>query len=146
VKIFALILRGFFALLLIVSALGKLLDMPGFFAIVATYQTLPTALIPAAAWSLTLVELALGVWVAAGVSMPRAALAVIALHVMYSVWLTTALMRGLNIPNCGCFGVFWPRPLTAQTLVEDSALLVLAVALWMLHKNHRATSSVDAAT
>jgi uncharacterized membrane protein YphA (DoxX/SURF4 family) len=138
-KIFALILRAFFALLLIASALGKLLDMPGFYGIVATYQVLSAALIPAAAWMLTLVELALGVWVAAGVSMPRAALAVIALHAMYSVWLTAAIVRGLNIPNCGCFGVFWPRPLTVQTLVEDSVLLVLAVALWIVHARSRPT-------
>lgn len=37
-----------------------------------------------------------------------------------------ALHRGLQIANCGCFGVYWARPLTAVTLVEDALLLALA--------------------
>jgi uncharacterized membrane protein YphA (DoxX/SURF4 family) len=141
VNVLVIALRVFFALLLVASAIGKLLDMPGFYAIVATYQTLPVAIIPAAAWTLTLVELALGIWVASGVRLSRAAMIVVALHVMYFIWLSMAFARGLSIPNCGCFGVYFARPFTLQTLLEDTLLLALAATLWWLAARARPRSA-----
>jgi hypothetical protein len=38
-----------------------------------------------------------------------------------------SLLRGLEIENCGCFGVFWPRRLGIQTFVEDSVMLGLSM-------------------
>jgi uncharacterized membrane protein YphA (DoxX/SURF4 family) len=131
-KILAISLRIFFAVLLMASAIGKLLDMPGFYTVVASYDLLPVAMIPAAAWMLTALELTLGIWVAVGAYLARAAILVATLHVMYFGWLGVALARGLSIPNCGCFGVYWPRPLTVFTLIEDAVLLMLAAALWRL--------------
>jgi hypothetical protein len=134
------LLRGFFILLLLASAVGKLLDMPGFYAVVESYQALPKAIVPAAAWALAFVELGFGLWLWRSSPQRRFApsLAVLALHLMYMAWLVVAFARGLNIPNCGCFGVFFARPLTAQTLIEDSLLIVLAAALvWSARDTNR---------
>ena len=123
-------MRLFFCVLLLASASGKLLDMPGFYPIVASYDAIPTAWIPALAWCLALTELTLAIWLASGLKLMRAASAVVGLHAVFLAWIATALYRGLPIANCGCFGVYWARPLTALTLLEDAELLALACHLW----------------
>lgn len=119
-------LRVLFGLLLAITGLAKLADMPGFIDVVAAYQTLPTFLLPFSAWTLALAEVALALWLVSGWRLGSAAVAVVALHLMYLGWLTQALWRGLDIRNCGCFGVYLARPLQPSTLVEDMVLLVLA--------------------
>jgi uncharacterized membrane protein YphA (DoxX/SURF4 family) len=128
--VLATVIRWFFVLLMAASAIGKLADMPGFFAIVASYRLLPAAVIPVSAWALALFELSVAAWLIAGRRMREAALALAALHIVYLAWLLIALARGLSIANCGCFGVYWPRPLTWLTPLEDVFLLTLAVLLW----------------
>lgn len=123
------LLHVFFALLMLASAGGKLLDMPGFYRIVDTYQMMPAAIIPLSAWILTLFELGLGFALLEKKMAATASLALVPLHLFYLAGLSQALLRGLNLPNCGCFGVYWGRPLTVYTLVEDIVLLVLAAAL-----------------
>jgi len=50
--------------------------------------------------------------------------------VMITLW------REIEIANCGCFGVFLARPLTAQTVAEDAAMLGLSLlVLWQVRKN-----------
>ena len=119
-------LRYFFAALLLAAGAGKAADIVGFIPVVAGYGILPAAAVAPAAVLLTLVELFLGAWLASGRRLATAAVVVVGLHMMYLVWLAQALLRGLEIPNCGCFGVYWPRPLTWWTLVEDTLLLGLA--------------------
>ncbi len=122
-------IRVLFIALLSVSAVGKLLDMPGFYEVVDSYQVLPPTIIPALAWALALTELGMAVWLATGRAPIPAAMGVVMLHIVYFFWLLGALARGLKLGNCGCFGVFFARPLTAQSLGEDLLLLALAVAL-----------------
>ena len=123
-------IRWFFVLLLAASAIGKLTDMPGFYAVVKSYALLPEVVIPVSAWVLAIFELVLSIWLAIGKRIYVAATLVIALHLVYLAWLASALARGLDIPNCGCFGVFWARPLTWFTPVEDLILLALAIIMW----------------
>ncbi len=124
-------LRLLFAALLLTAAAAKLLDMPGFASVVDSYAAVPTIGLSAAAWALALSELALGAWLLSGMQTRRAAIALIALHLLYLIWIMLALVRDLAIPNCGCFGVYWPRPLTWVTPIEDLALLLLAGTLWL---------------
>lgn len=132
------VLRGLFVLLLLAAALGKLLDMPGFYPVVAAYRVFPEVIIPALAWALALGELGVGLWLLTGRWLAAAALAVVLLHLLYLGWLVVALSRGLEIANCGCFGVFWPRPLTSARLVEDVVLFVAAL-LFFLRLSEEAT-------
>jgi Methylamine utilisation protein MauE len=135
------LLRWAFVLLLAVSSITKLDDISGFEAVVASYRSLPAVLIPSAAMLLALAELALATALVVGpmfatrLNASRAwlvvpASALVALHLVYLLWLTIAYLRGLAIPNCGCFGVYWPRPLTLSSLLEDGVLVWLAFWLW----------------
>lgn len=131
------VIRAFFILLLAASAIGKLADMPGFVGVVASYQSLPEWLLVPSAWALTLTELALSLWLLSGWQLKIAATGVIGLHLMYLLWLLMALYRGLDLPNCGCFGVYFARPLRWFTPLEDTALLGLAVGLWAYAKGKK---------
>ena len=127
-----LALRLFFALLMLAAAAGKLANMAGFFGVVAAYRALPFWLVPSAAWAMALTELALGTWLLTARAQGAAALALIGIHLVYLLWLVAALLRGVPIENCGCFGVYLGRPLTPHTLLEDLTLLGLATGLWLL--------------
>lgn len=124
------VLRVGFCALMFAAAFGKLFDMAGFAGVVASYRLAPDALVLAGAWALALAELGMGLWLAAALAPRLAAQAVIAFHIFYLLGLASALLRGLELPNCGCFGMFWARPLSLQSLVIDLLLLALAVWLW----------------
>lgn len=130
VALLALVLRGLFVALLLTTGIAKLLDMPGFMDVVRSYQVLPELLVAPSAWALALTELGLAVWLALGWRLPLAALAVIALHAVFFVWITLTLIRGLELDNCGCFGVYFARPLRWYTPLEDLALILLALGLY----------------
>ena len=104
---------------------------------VATYRLVPGAWLAAAAWPLVLGEAVLAVWLASGRHLTRAALGVTLLHCLYFAWIAIALARGLQLTNCGCFGVYWPRPLTLFTLMEDGALVIAAYALFRAARRTR---------
>lgn len=121
-----LFLRGLFFLLMAATGIAKLLDMPGFITVVDSYRSLPAILLAPAAWALMLTELALAAWLLWGRYLRHAALLIVLMHFMYLIWLLMALARGLELENCGCFGVYLARPLTWFTPLEDLSLLLLA--------------------
>jgi hypothetical protein len=125
-------LRFFFAILMVVTGVAKLLDMSGFYEVVRSYESLPDVVVPPAAWALALGEVVLAGWLLSRYQVRWAAMTVVLLHLMYLGWLLGALLRGLELSNCGCFGVFWARPLTWYTPLEDLALLALALLYWRL--------------
>jgi Methylamine utilisation protein MauE len=137
-----------FILLLLTSALGKVLDPEGFASIVATYQLLPDGLVFVAAWAVILTEFLLALWLAMGLwpqyrhTLSLASIAVLGLHWLYFDWMLIALMRGLTIPNCGCFGVYLARPLTWFTPLEDAFLIFLAWLMWRAARSSKPLEQV----
>jgi uncharacterized membrane protein YphA (DoxX/SURF4 family) len=126
-----LVLRSFFALLLVVTGMAKLLNMPGFYPVIDSYLVLPGALVPAAAWGLAIGELLLAAWLVSGVRLQHAAGAVVILHTLFMAWLLVALARGLELSNCGCFGAYFARPLKWFTPLEDATLVAIALWFWV---------------
>jgi len=125
-------LRVLFAVLLLVTGVAKLLDMAGFYEVVRSYQSLPNVVVPPASWVLAVGEIVMAAWLLARYRPRWAAVTVVLLHLMYLGWLVIALLRGLEISNCGCFGVFWARPLTWYSPLEDLVLVGLAILYWRL--------------
>ena len=125
-------LRIFIGLILGLTALGKGLDLPGFAAVVGTYQVFPEFLWLPIATGMTLLEVLLAGVLLSGYAIRRAALGSSILHLSFTGWAVLALVRGLDIPNCGCFGVFLARPLTWTTVIEDSVLVSLSLSLYVI--------------
>jgi hypothetical protein len=124
-----LVLRLLIGLILLATSSGKFLDLAGFAEIVGSYKVLPDLLRLPAALALALTELELAILLLGGWYLRLVAAAVVALHVVFVLWLAAADLRGLEIENCGCFGVFWGRPLTAWTYLEDAVMLALSLGL-----------------
>ena len=128
--LYMLVIRWFFAALLLTSSIGKLLDIRGFAAVVGTYQVFTEPLLLPLGLALALFELAIALWLIWGRLLVWAALVLVLLHAGYLAWLGLAYTRGLDIPNCGCFGVFLARPLTPWMFIEDGLLLAAALVFW----------------
>jgi hypothetical protein len=129
VKRGSLALRIFIALVLLATAGGKLFDVPGFARVLATYELLPESLLIPLAVAVPLAELALAIWLLSGRRILGAAVASVAMHLAYTAWSAAAILRGLKLANCGCFGVFLARPLGWGTVAEDLVMTGLSVAL-----------------
>ena len=111
------------------SALGKALDLPGFVEVLKTYQSFPLVMLFPLAVAVTFGEFVLGIWILSGLHLRTSALLGALLNIVYALWMTITLLRGLELDNCGCFGVFFPQPLTWFSPFLD---LVLVAFCWVL--------------
>ncbi len=125
-------LRVIFILLMLTTGIGKLLDIPGFAAVIATYQFfIPESLLAPLGLSVALFELFLGVALIAGYQLRWCGVLLILMHLGYTVMAIITNLRGLDLQNCGCFGVFLARPMTWVTVGEDTVLTLLSA--WFLY-------------
>jgi hypothetical protein len=125
-------LRIAIGLVLLATAAGKLLDVPGFARVLESYQAFPPGSIPWIAWAVPLAELGLAVWLFSAYRLRAAAVGSTLTHLLYAFWSAVSLLGGLRLANCGCFGVFLERPLTWGTVWEDSVMVALSAALAVL--------------
>jgi methylamine utilization protein MauE len=128
----AAFLRYGIAAILLVSAVAKFLDVAGFARILAQYRSFPEAALLPLAVAIPAVELLLALWLFSGRRLAAAALVSSALHAAYAAWSAASVLRGLRLPNCGCFGVFLPRRLSWSTVVEDLVLVAASLGLYGL--------------
>lgn len=125
------VLRWFFVALLFSTAIGKLLDIQGFAAVLHTYQLfIPYIVLAPLGLGISLFELVLGTALIARVQLRLCALLLILMHSGYVILAVITNLRGLELDNCGCFGVFLARPMTWITVVEDIVLTVLSALLY----------------
>ena len=122
--------RWFVGLVLIATGTGKALDIPGFVHVLATYALLPPWGNMLVAYTLPFIELTTGLCLITRIRFRLAASAAVVLHVVLLGTVLATLWRGLAIANCGCFGVFFARPLTGQTAVEDLVMLGLSLLIF----------------
>ena len=69
--------------------------------------------------------------VQAALKVSLAALLSVLLHAGFMLLALVSLYRGLELENCGCFGVFLARPLTWSTPFEDLALVLVSLLLFL---------------
>lgn len=136
------ILRVIFILLMLTTSVGKLLDNRGFAEVLANYQLLPVFVLLPFGLVFSLFELGLGLCLILSYRLKDCALALIGLHLVYTLLAIVTLARGLAIENCGCFGVFWARPMTLVTVFEDLILLGLSVLFYFLVQDWKRSSHV----
>ena len=141
-KIILRFLQYFIASVLLLTGIGKLLDVPGFVKVLITYQAIPSWGLQLVAITMVLVELRIAEWLFRDKTLVRGALSSLMLHSIFTLWATMTLIRGVSVPNCGCFGVFFVRPLTILTVVEDLALVSASFFLLRLAVRHRRFSNV----
>ena len=127
----ARLLRWTLALLLATTALGKSLDILGFAEVIGTYQVFPPGLWLAVAVTMTATEWGVAAWLLSGRRPALACVAAALMHLVFTGWAAVTMLRGVAVPNCGCFGVFLARPLGWSTVIEDAVVTIACLlALW----------------
>jgi len=102
-------------------------DYHFFFAMaIDSYKMMPTTLVEWMARILPWFEFALGAWLISGVGLRWSGSITSALLLVFIGAMARAKILGLEI-NCGCFGN--NEKLGAATLIRDSSMLVLALAV-----------------
>ena len=130
------ICQSLIALVLLITALGKLLDNRGFALVLNSYKTFNSDYTLALGLTVSLVELFLAAWLFLGTQAIATAVMALLMHVAYTLWSLYHVKAGLQIDNCGCFGVFWARPLSIMTVYEDLVMSVFcSVLLFLALKN-----------
>ena len=129
--------RLIIGLVCLASALGKSLDLPGFVDVLRTYRLFAEWALSPIAFGITGLEGVLGAWLLAGWRIQTGALLALILYGLYAAGLVVTLLRGLDLPNCGCYGVFFPQPLRWYSPLEDMVLVGMSYALWRSEKPSR---------
>lgn len=127
--------------ILFVAAVGKLLDNRFFAERLAEWQLFPT-------WSLlplgvlvSLSELVLAIWLFSGWRLAQAALVAVLFHLGYIGGTVITLLRGISLPDCGCFGILFPHPLDWNMVWQDTFLAALCVVLYLLSRRRSSAAS-----
>ena len=131
-------LRLILGILYFGMALGQAVSAAAMPDIIDSYDTVPEALLIPFIASLIAAETVGGLWL---MLRPRSkALPPVwiytAVSLVWTVLAVQAFARGLEVPNCGCFGVYLSQPLHWWVLAEDALMLVYAGLL--LRSTHRA--------
>jgi hypothetical protein len=128
-RVIHLALRLLLGLTLLATSVGKALDVPGFRHVLETYDLWPGWSLWGIALFMPVLEAFIAVSMLTGWRLRHGILASLALHASFAIILTLELVRGIDLKNCGCFGVFWARPLTWSTPLEDVALFAVTLGI-----------------
>lgn len=108
------------------AALTKLPDMAAFAESIANYRLVPPALVPTVAAGVIGVEVTVGALLVSGRLARGAALVTTSVLAVFTLGLSQALLRGIDL-RCGCFG--GTEPATWLTVLRDVAMLAAALVL-----------------
>ena len=126
----------------LVSSLGKLLSpYQNFLYVIQAYQVLPSGGEVLTAHIFPWIELMVGVFVLLGLWTPWALQGAVVLFGIFVVVVGQALLRGLPLENCGCFGA-WIHLKPQMVIVMDSASLLLSFLL-LRNISHAKKFSLD---
>jgi uncharacterized membrane protein YphA (DoxX/SURF4 family) len=134
--------RYFLGLLFVATGLGKLLDNRGFAQVLDSYQLgIPDAVLLPLGLSISLLELLIGLNILRGRALSVNVLATLVFHLTYAALALITLQRGIPLTNCGCFGVFFARPLMRSTVIEDLILAAISLVCWLLLRRQQVEKS-----
>lgn len=122
------LMDGFMGTALLLFAILKLVNLPGFVKGFRRYDLLAQT-IPPYAWVYPLLELGLGLAYLSGLQPQATNGAMLTLSLLNLASVGTAMGKGLNV-QCACLGTALNVPLTTVTVVEYGTMA--AMAAWML--------------
>jgi uncharacterized membrane protein YphA (DoxX/SURF4 family) len=103
-----------------------------FSAILETYKIFPASMLSPLAMGLPYVEMWTGLFFLTGFCTRQAAFVSAVLFICFLSSISSALLRGIDLASCGCFGSDALSP--KYTLLMDSIFLLLAAATFKIAK------------
>ena len=130
------LLRVALGVVFIVASLGKIQDPEAFATNIANYRLLPYTVINAIAIVLPWVEVITGTLLILGVWIRASTMIVWGLLLAFSVAISQALARGLDI-SCGCFTTnLVAERMSWWTLIWDLIWLSWGILIWIFDHGH----------
>lgn len=129
------IARVYLGAVFLLACLHKIRNPQAFAIDIATYQILPLGVVNVMAIVLPWVELVSGLMLIMGFRTRAATLLVSAMMVMFTMAISIALLRGLEL-SCGCFASQGAAddPISLRTVLRDSAWLVLCLYIMVFDR------------
>jgi len=125
-------IAGLIGCVLLLAAIGKLLDNRHFAEVLSQWQLFPRwSLLPLGVVT-SVAELVLAIWLFSGWKLAGAALLSVLFHLGYTIATILTLLRGIRLSDCGCFGILFPHPLNWAMAVEDIGFAALSFILYLL--------------
>jgi len=138
-RVVSLVLRLALGIIFVYAAWVKLREPWALFAMaIDSYQLLPLTWVELVARTLPWVELAIGVFLIAGVLLRSASVGTAALLAVFFALMVRAYAKGMAI-NCGCFGP--GEVISWKTLLRDGSMLAAALVLTVMAFAGRGTPS-----
>jgi uncharacterized membrane protein YphA (DoxX/SURF4 family) len=116
-------------LVFIIASIDKIAAPDAFAASIEAYHLVPTAVINLMAITIPWVELFVGIFLLAGVSLRGSSLLAAVLLGVFSVAIISALLRGLTI-DCGCFGKEHATPVSWMKVGEDVGMVIVSLLIY----------------
>ncbi len=142
-----LVVRLGAAAIWIVAGAAKIPQIHAFQVVVQRYGILPGFLVAPFAYVLPFLEVALGLYLAAGLFVRGTALVGTLLFAMFLTAQVSALVRGISL-DCGCFGTIAETTVSPLTILRDFSLgiptfLMLAFPARLLSIDRRFLGTVN---
>jgi hypothetical protein len=118
------------------------IDRPRSFSVaIEAYKLAPAWALDPLAWLIPRVELLAGCFLALGILTRAAALISGGLYAVFTVGIAQALLRGLDITDCGC-GITGAEPISWALVVRDIVLLAMCALAFFAPSNRLALDRV----
>ncbi len=123
-------LRILIGMVLLVSGVEKTISpYQNFLYIIQAYQMLPSPLENAVAMILPWVELIVGLLLVLGLWIPISLSAALMMFAMFIVVVGQALLRGLPLDQCGCFGQLVHIAPSVIVVIDSVTILIIYVLM-----------------
>ena len=120
--------------LLFYSSLDKIKNPDDFFFAIKAYKLLPLFALNSFAWLMPRVELVFGGFLVLGLAMRASAAVCGGLYAMFTVAVAGALLRGLNLQDCGC-GITPGEPVSWFLVLRDLILLAMCALAFFVRSD-----------
>ncbi|HET55350.1 MAG TPA: DoxX family membrane protein [Ignavibacteria bacterium] len=132
--------KVFIGLIFVLSGIEKIADPSGFSDAIANYKLMPNFIINFFAISIPWIELVCGILLIFNQNIKENAFIYISLMSIFTIMVLIAVLRGLDI-DCGCFGTQNVQAVGITKIIENLALIFLAVYVFIY--NDKSTHKVS---
>jgi len=141
-RIVACLFRIFLGITLLYASYDKILHPEAFAEAVANYRLLPSPLVGLLAVTLPWVELCCGMFLLVGLFIRSSALVASLLFLVFSIALSSAVVRGVNI-DCGCFTVTGVgHTVTLSLVIRDLGYLLASIHILLFDRGFLSMSAL----
>jgi len=121
---------GLFLVFGIVKAIEPRQD---FYDAISHYELLPINLIPSLGTILIVLEILFGLFLVLGLFTQWSVIGITGMLIMFILFIAQAMMRGLELPDCGCSGSLIQLGESPLAVLTRDALMLIGMA-WILFR------------